>query len=179
MLASFDPDPTKSVAGVAETAMYSIVKDSVFGALLLVAVFGIIWLIRRLLSVQDMRVADQVRANEKMEAIRDKTAKLLEQLTKTSSESSVALERMIDAQSDNVRSLGEMRTTVERQQLTIDSVIRDAVRGRVSRSDAPARNDPQKRVDTPAPVTTSSSSKLEAQRPGSYALKNERGDRGR
>lgn len=118
------------VTEVASTAVYSIVKDSVFGALLIVAVIGIIWLIKRLLDVQDKRVADQVRANELMERTREKTAHLMEQMTKASSEVNSTLERLTDVQSDNVKALGELRAALQTLQMTMDSIIREAVRAR-------------------------------------------------
>lgn len=134
---------TQAAVDVASTAAYSIVKDSVFGALLLIAVVGIIWLIRRLLAVQDLRVADQVRANELMERTRDKTAALMEQVLKASSSVDSALEDMSEAQETQANAIRESRTAIQQVQTTMDSIIRDAVR----RRSTPASN-----VDDTTPV---------------------------
>jgi len=132
-------DPTTKAVEVASTAAYSIVRDSVFGALLIVSVIGIIYLIRRLLSVQDLRVADQVRANEMMERLREKTGALMEQVTRASTEANSALERLTDIQSDNNKAIGELRATLQALTMTMDSIIRDAVRSRREPSAPPAR----------------------------------------
>jgi uncharacterized protein HemX len=142
---------SRAMTDVATTAAYSIVRDSVFGALLVVAVLGIAWLIRRLLSVQDQRVADQVRANELMERTREKTTALMSQMTSASSAVNVALEKLTDVQGDNGRAITELRSAVQALQSTMDSIIREAVR-----EAARGRND--------------SYPQGSAQRPGAYSI---------
>jgi cell division protein FtsB len=65
---------------VTETAAYVIVRDSVFGALLVLALVAIYSLVRVLLAVQDKRVADLERVNERVEAREDKLEKLSEKM---------------------------------------------------------------------------------------------------
>ncbi len=150
-----------TVADVASTAAYSIVRDSVYGALLVAAVGGIVWLIKRLLAAQDQRVADQIRANESMDRTREKTAALMEQMTRALSEVNGALERMSDLQGDSVRAINDVRTALSNIATTLDSIIRDAVRG--SRRSAP----PQPRHQEPR----ASEPRQQEVRPGAYSLK--------
>jgi hypothetical protein len=119
-------------AEIAATAASVIIKDSILGSLLLVAVVGIVFLIRRLLAVQDLRVVDQVRSNEIMERSREKTVVLMEHVSKASNEVNSALDRFTDVQADTVKAVSELRVALMNLQNTMDSVIRDAVRGRSS-----------------------------------------------
>lgn len=148
---------------VATAAANSIIRESVLGALLLLAVVGLYLLMRRLLSVQDQRVADQVRANELMERSREKTAALMEQVTTASIGTNNALDRLTDVQSDQVRAIAELRSSQQSIQTTIDSVIREAVRSRV---EGPGQG---------------SSGRHEGSRPGAYSHSETGGrdDRGR
>lgn len=116
---------TDDVAGAAATAL---IREGVLGTLLVISILGVAWLIQRLLSVQDLRVADQLRANDAMERTRDKTSALMEQMTAASMGTNSALDRLTDALGDNTRALAETRMTVQALQNTTDSVIREAVR---------------------------------------------------
>jgi hypothetical protein len=125
------------VTEVAAGSASNVIKDSVFGALLTVAVVCIIWLLKRLMSVQDQRVEDQVRANEMMEHSREKTSSLIAQVNQASVGVNATLDKLVDAQCDSTRSLGDLRSSIQSLQVTTDSVIRDAVRGRSQPEVAP------------------------------------------
>ena len=145
-------EEASKVADVATSALSTIVNNSILGALLVVAVCAIGLLIKRLLAVQDLRVADQVRANEIMERNREKSATLMEQYTKASNEVNSAVERFTDVQGDTLRTIGSLQTAIASLQSTLDSVIRDAVRGNRPRDPAPSE----------------STGRHEAHRPGAY-----------
>jgi uncharacterized protein HemX len=142
----------EKAADAATGAMNNLVKDGVLGALLVLAVVGIVILVWRLLRAQDLRVEDQNKANDALEKVREKTSTLMEQLMQASHETTRAMERLTDAQEDNVRALDRVCSALTSVQTTLESVLRDAVRGRGD-----------------SHTSTSSSSRHEV-RPGSYSL---------
>lgn len=162
---TFSEEPSKTI-DVAASAATSVIEKGILGALLIIAVIGIVFLIRRLLHIQDQRVEDQVRANEVMERARDKTAAIMEHFSKASNDIDMALDRFADVQSDTakrfadvqsdtVKAVSELRAAVTSLQNMVDSVIRDAVRSRRAASETP---------------TSSSSSSRHETRPGEYEV---------
>lgn len=129
-------DGGKTVEGVAELAVYSIVKDSVFGALLIVSVVLLIWLVRRVLAIQDLRVQDQKDMSERLEKSQEKTSALIEKMTEAFSTFKSAVDKLNQTQELSRDATSELTSTVRSLQGTVDSVVRDAVRGpyRSSRS---------------------------------------------
>jgi hypothetical protein len=136
-------EPTRATEDVVASAAGNVIEKGVLGALLIIAVVGIIFLIRRLLAVQDQRVADQVRSNELMERTREKTALLMEHVAKSSNETNTTLDRHADKIEDNTKAAGELRTELAALRSTMDSVMRDAVRsgGHSSESSSSSRHE--------------------------------------
>ena len=142
LLASLQPKVANEAAG---DALAVIIKDSVLGALLVIAVGLCVWAVLRLNSVQNKRVADQKQMNDRMEKSQEKMAGLIEKMTEAFAGHKAALEKLADterSQTDTmVKLCGEMRGL----QGTVDSVIRDAVRRSSPRSYTPSSGRPPSR----------------------------------
>ena len=117
-----------SVQDAAGYAAAAIVKDSVFGALLLGAVMLLVWLVRRVLAVQDARVADQKQMSERLEKAQDRQGQLIEKMTEAFSAFKGSVDSLIQAQESGRNAITELNTSVQQLRTTMDSVIRDAVR---------------------------------------------------
>lgn len=119
-----------SVQDVASTAAYNVVRDSVFGALLLVAVVLCVWLVKRVLEVQDLRVADQKHMSERLEKAQDRQGTLIEKTTEAFSSFRGSIDQLNRTQETHRDADYELASVIQRLQGTVDSVIRDAVRGK-------------------------------------------------
>jgi hypothetical protein len=113
---------------VTETAVYIIVRDSVFGALLVVALVALYALMRVLLKVQDKRVADLERINERVEAREERLEKLSEKMTEALTSHTLALESLKQTELEQTRALNANTDAVRRVEGTLDSVIREHAR---------------------------------------------------
>jgi high-affinity Fe2+/Pb2+ permease len=124
------------VSKAAEIAIYSIVKDSVFGALLIVTVILLVWLVRRVLSIQDLRVQDQKDMSDRLEKSQEKTSALIEKMTEAFTTFQSAVDKLNQTQELSREATADLASTVRSLKDTVDSVVRDAVRGpyRSSRS---------------------------------------------
>lgn len=131
-------DNTASVQGAAENAVYSIVKDSVFGALLIVAVVLLIWLVRRVLAIQDLRVQDQKDMSARLENSQEKQGALIEKMTEAFSAFKNTVEKLNQTQEMSRGATNDLVVAVRSLQSTVDSVLRDAVRNPYRRSHSPS-----------------------------------------
>lgn len=113
---------------VTETAVYIIVRDSVFGALLVVAMVALYALVRVLLKVQDKRVADLERINERVEAREERLEKLSGKMTEVLTTHTIALERLERTEMEQTRALSFNTEALKRVEGTLDSVIREHAR---------------------------------------------------
>lgn len=120
------------VTEAASTAVFSIIKDSVLGALLIIAVLGVIWLLRKVVTVQDQRIADQKAANEAMERQREKVSDLALKMVHASTQLNASIEKLTDSTEDHTKAIAELRSSFQELKNVVDSVIRDAVRRRSS-----------------------------------------------
>lgn len=138
MLALVALDPIEKVVDSSSLALATIIKDSVFGALLAVAVGLLIILIRRILQVQDQRVADQKDLNVRIEASQTKYIELLEKMSEAIQNNRLAVERLDDSQDHGLTNIDKLSGEIKALQQMMDSVIRDAVRtSHVGRDDRP------------------------------------------
>jgi biopolymer transport protein ExbB/TolQ len=130
---------------VTETAAYVIVRDSAFGALLLLAIAAVVALIRVLLSVQDKRIEDLQAINKHVEQREERSEKLIEKMTSALNANTLALERLERGEDERVRALQANSEATRAMRDTMDSVIRDYARLAASSYGRRA---------TPAPDTT-------------------------
>lgn len=129
-----------------EDATSRIVKDSVFGALLVVAVILLVWLVRRVLAIQDLRVEDQKAMSTRLERSQEKQALLIEKMTEAFTGVKATLETLNRTQQESSRVTSDLSNNVKGLQNTVDSVIREAVRSKTSRSGGyPAVRPPESR----------------------------------
>lgn len=142
-------DSTASVQDAAGSAVYSIVKDSVFGALLIVAVVLLIWLVRRVLAIQDLRVQDQKDMSARLEKSQEKQGALIEKMTEAFGAFKNTVEKLNQTQEMSRGATNDLVAAVRSLQSTVDSVLRDAVRSPYRRSQSP--------TGTPVPRPGSSS----------------------
>lgn len=142
LLASLQPKAANEAAG---DALAVIVKDSVLGALLVVAVGLCVWAVLRLSSVQNKRVADQKQMNERMEKSQEKMASLIEKMTDAFTGHKAALDRLSDTEKSQTETMVHLCSKMEGVQSTIDSVVRDAVRRAPRRSYTPGSGRPPTR----------------------------------
>lgn len=126
MLALAAADP---VTEVATTTVTAIVRESVLGALLVVAVVLLVWLVRRVLAIQDLRVSDQKQMSDRLEKAQEKTTQLINTMTEAFSTFKVTLEKINQTQELSREAATELSSSVKSLQNTVDSVIREAVRG--------------------------------------------------
>lgn len=143
LLAAAVADGGKTVESVAGIAAYSIVRDSVFGALLIVAVVLLIWLVRRVLAIQDLRVQDQKDMSARLEKSQEKTGEIIVKMTEAFSTFKSAVDKFNQTQELNWEATSDLTSTVRSLQGTVDSVVRDAVRG-------PYRSSSRSGTSTPA-----------------------------
>jgi methyl-accepting chemotaxis protein len=116
------------VKSVTETAVYVIVRDSAFGALLVVAIAALYLLVQQLLKVQDKRVTDLQKLNERVEAREDSTRRLVEKMTETFQQVKSSLDALKDTGEDQVEALSRNTQAVSKVESTLDSVIREHAR---------------------------------------------------
>jgi hypothetical protein len=115
-------------SSVTETASYVIVRDSVFGALLFLAVGALIALTRILLTVQDKRIADLQTINRHVEYREEKNGQLIVKMTDALSSHTKALEVLERSYLEHTRVIKDSTDRVLRLEGTVDSVIRDYAR---------------------------------------------------
>lgn len=121
------------VEEVASNAVGFIIKESVMGALLVVAVALLVWLVKRVLAIQDLRVEDQKKMSERLEKASDKQAALITTMTETFTAFKVTLEKLNNTWELNEKATSSLSSSVDKLQNTVDSVVRDAVRGQTRR----------------------------------------------
>lgn len=129
MLAWLQPKVAEEAAG---DALGVVIKDGVLGALLIIAVGLCVWAVMRLNSVQNKRVEDQRLMNERMEKSQDRMAGLIEKMTEAFTGHKAALDRLSESEKSQTETMVKLCSKMEGMQGTVDSVIRDAVRGRRS-----------------------------------------------
>lgn len=122
---------------VTETAAYAIVRDSVFGALLLLALVALAVLTKILLSVQDKRIADLQSINYHVEQREEKNAALLTSMTTALNVHTKALETLERAYVEHTRVIAANTEGTRRLENTVDSVLRDHARIAAKRSLSP------------------------------------------
>jgi biopolymer transport protein ExbB/TolQ len=113
---------------VTETVAYIVVRDSVFGALLILALFALYLLTVQLLRIQEKRVTDLQKLNERVEAREDSTRRLVDKMTEAFQQVKSSLDTLSkvgDKQAEATDSNTEVLRKVEG---TLDSVIREHAR---------------------------------------------------
>ena len=130
MLLAVASEKVVSMQDAAGIAAYAIVKDSVFGALLVAAVALLVWLIRRVLAIQDLRVDDQKQMSERLEKAQERQGQIIEKMTEAFSAFKSSIDRSKESQDSDREAVDKLSTSVTSMRSTLDSVLRDAVRGR-------------------------------------------------
>ena len=120
--------PAATIEGAAGTAIYSIIKDSVFGALLVAAVVLLVWLIRRTLAVQDARVDDQKQMAERLEKAQQRQGEIIEKMTEAFGSFKSSVDGFKEAQRAGNDAIHSVGSKVQGLTTIVDGVIRDAVR---------------------------------------------------
>ena len=125
-----DINVQKTVADAAGSAVSTVYKDSILGALLIICIALLVWLIRRVLSVQDQRVDDQKQMSERLEKSQDRQTALLEKTGEAFLRHEASMQRQIDVLTRSTEEVAGLSSSVRSMQGTVDSVVRDAVRSR-------------------------------------------------
>lgn len=113
---------------VTETAAYVIVRDSAFGALLILAIVALYLLIQQLLKIQEKRVTDLQRLNERVEAREDSTRRLVEKMTEAFQQVKSSLDSLDRSSEEVAETLRASTEAVKKCADTLDSVIREHAR---------------------------------------------------
>jgi hypothetical protein len=116
-------------AGQANDALSLIARDSTYGALLLIAIVGLGILFRQLLKVQDLRIKDLYALNKRFDADVSARNAVSNQMVSSLSELRGSLELVHHSNEDLQRAANAHTAAIDVLQRTVDSVIRDAVRG--------------------------------------------------
>ena len=133
---------SKEVVEVAAKSGLTILETSLLGAFAILCLAVAVVAVWQLIRVQNKRVCDQQKLNDHMEKARERMEGLIEKMTAAFAGHKAALEQLSrteQQQTDSLKQVGEGLTKV---QTTLDSVIRDAVRGR-PRSSSPPRGTPR------------------------------------
>lgn len=120
----------------ANSAVAVIIKEGVMGALLVVSVALLVFLVRRVLAVQDMRVEDQKKMSDRLERSQERQSALIEKMTQAFTSFESAVDKMNQTQQLSSASVTALLAEVGKLQSTVDSVVRDAVRKPTSRTGA-------------------------------------------
>lgn len=110
----FAADLGKEAAQVAVRSGLTVLESSILGAITLVSICLTVWSISKLSKVQDQRVSDLEKQNDKMQ-------ELVTKMTSTFAEVSKSLDSMGDASEESERALGELKNS-------INGVVMEAVR---------------------------------------------------
>jgi len=130
-------------SSVTETAAYIIVRDSVFGALLLLAIGALVALTRVLLAVQDKRIVDLQTINKHVEQREEKNGQLIVRMTDALGSHTRALEVLERSYVEHTKAIESSTERVSRLEGTVDSVIRDYARVAASPRRATAPSEPR------------------------------------
>ncbi len=110
----FAADLGKEAAQVGVRAGLTVLESSILGAITLVSTLLTVWAIWKLSKVQDQRVSDLEKQNDKMQ-------ELVMKMTGTFAEVSKSLDSMGEAADSSERALGELKSAV-------NGVVMEAVR---------------------------------------------------
>jgi flagellar biosynthesis/type III secretory pathway M-ring protein FliF/YscJ len=144
LLAAADPG-----GSVVESAAYVIVRDSSFGALLLVAIVAVFMLVKQLIRLHEKRISDLKSLNAHVEAREDKAEKLMEKMTEAFSQFKSALERMNSTEQQQTATMNTLADVVRKADSTIDSVLREHARTAAHASAGYRRRTPPPGVSEP------------------------------
>lgn len=117
----------------AGSAAAVLIKESVMGALLVVAVVLLVLLVRRVLAVQDLRVADQKQMSERLEKAQEKQSQLITSMTDALGGMRSTIGSLDKAQNASRDTTAELSSSINAMRATIDSVLREAVRAKSAR----------------------------------------------
>lgn len=109
----YTADLGKEAAQVAVRSGLTVLESSILGAITLVSICLTVWSIVKLSKVQDLRVKDLERSNDRMEL-------LVTKLTTTLSELSASIDKSVEETRRNERALDDLKVSV-------DGVVRDAL----------------------------------------------------
>jgi len=144
LLAAADPG-----GSVVESAAYVIVRDSSFGALLLVAIVAVFMLVKQLIRLHEKRISDLKSLNAHVEAREDKAEKLMEKMTEAFSQFKSALERVNATEQQQTATMNTLADVVRKADSTIDSVLREHARTAAHASAGYRRRTPPPGVSEP------------------------------
>lgn len=139
-------DPGGSVV---ESAAYVIVRDSSFGALLLIAIVAVFMLVKQLIKLHEKRIADLKSLNSHVEAREDKAEKLMEKMTDAFGQFKTALERVNSTEQQQTAAMTALTEVVRKADSTIDSVLREHARTAAHASAGYRRRTPPPGVSEP------------------------------
>jgi uncharacterized protein Yka (UPF0111/DUF47 family) len=135
---------------VVETAAYVIVRDSSFGALLLLAIIAVFLLVKQLMKLHEKRISDLKSVNTHVEAREDKAERLMERMTEAFTSFRSALDQMNSTGQSQTNAVNNLVEVVRKLDSTTDSVLREHARiaaawYRRSPTPPPGYSDPPKK----------------------------------
>lgn len=113
---------------VTETVAYIVVRDSVFGALLVLAITALYLLTVQLLRIQEKRVTDLQKLNERVEAREDSTRRLVDKMTEAFQQVKSSLDTLSRVGERQAEATDGNTEVLRKVEGTLDSVIREHAR---------------------------------------------------
>jgi flagellar biosynthesis/type III secretory pathway M-ring protein FliF/YscJ len=120
--------PDAAIAPVAKAGL-SVAESGLLGALVVIFLGIAIFAVVALYRAQNQRVDDQKQLNYQSQKNTEKTAEIIEKFNTAFAGFKTALEKQDANQQESYRLLEALSAAVQATRSTVDSVLRDAVRG--------------------------------------------------
>lgn len=134
---------------VVESAAYIIVRDSSFGALLILAIVAVFMLVRQLIRLHEKRISDLKSINSHVEAREDKAERLMEKMTEAFMQFRSAMDRVDSTEQRQTAAMSALTDVVRKTENTVDSVLREHARAAAASAGYRRSQSPSARPDQP------------------------------